>query len=193
MDALLMCGGRGTRLGRGEKPLVRVGEKPMVDRVLDAVSSVAGTVYAVPSPHTPETRDHLAGRVPIVDAEGKGYVEDLTDALARVERPVLTVTADLPLLNSADVRAALEAHEGIGEGSLTVCVPVERKRELGVSVGTSFCHEGKRVVPTGLNVVGKLGERVWVTDHLGLAVNVNRSRDLQVASVVSSERFSSSR
>jgi adenosylcobinamide-phosphate guanylyltransferase len=181
-----MCGGRGTRLAHGEKPLVEVGGKAMIDRVIDAVSPVVDTIYAVPSSHTPETRTHLASRVPIIDTEGEGYVEDLTQALSRVERPVLTVTADLPLLQTADVRAALAAYSG---GSLTVCVPVARKRALGVSVGTRFDYEGEQVAPTGLNVVDEGGERVWVTDRVGLAVNVNRSGDLQVASVVSSERF----
>jgi adenosylcobinamide-phosphate guanylyltransferase len=181
-----MCGGRGTRLGRGEKPLVEIDGKPMIDRVLDAVSPVVDTVYAVPSIHTPETRVHLDGRVPIIDTCGTGYVEDLSVALDSVELPVLTVTADLPLLQPADVRAVLEAYH---EGSLTVCVPVARKRALGASVDTSLNHEAKRVAPTGLNVVGEGKESVWVTNRLGCTLNVNRARDLSVVSTVSSERF----
>ncbi|MEM4781120.1 MAG: NTP transferase domain-containing protein [Halalkalicoccus sp.] len=181
-----MCGGLGTRLGRGEKPLVEVDGEPMVDRVIDAISPVAGTVYAAPSPHTPETRAHLDGRVRVVETPGDGYVPDLSAALDRLGTPALTVTADLPLLTPADVRAALAAYES---GSLTVCVPVERKLELGVSVDTSFIREGREVAPSGLNVVGDGDERVWVSDRLGLAVNVNRLGDLQIASVVTSERF----
>lgn len=176
-----MCGGRGTRLGMGEKPLVKVGGKAMVDRVIEAVSPVAGTVHAAPSPHTPETRTHLDGRVPVVETLGAGYVDDLSHALARVGRPVLTVTADLPLLTPADVRLALDAYES---GSLTVCVPVERKRELGVSVDTGFDHGGRRVAPTGLNVVNEGPESIRTLDRIGLAVNVNRSRDLQVSEVM---------
>lgn len=186
MDALLMCGGRGTRLGMGEKPLVEVGGEPMVDRVLEAVSPVVDTVFAAPSPQTPRTRSHLEGRVRIVETPGEGYVADLTEALARVGRPVLTVTADLPLLRSGDVRAALDTHES---GSLAVCVPVERKRELGVSVDTSREHGGREVAPAGLNVVGTGSESVRVLDRIGLAVNVNTCSDLHVASAVISERF----
>lgn len=186
MDALVICGGRGTRLGMGEKPLVEVGGEPMVDRVLDAVTPVAETVYAVPSPQTPGTRTHLEGEVRIVDTPGEGYVEDLSRALSRVERPVLTVAADLPLLRTADVRAALAAY---GKGSLTVCVPVERKRALGVSVEAGFDHGGRRVAPSGLNVVGTGDDSVRVLDRIGLAANVNRLRDLRVARAVISERF----
>ncbi|MFC6904722.1 NTP transferase domain-containing protein [Halalkalicoccus tibetensis] len=181
-----MCGGRGTRLGMGEKPLVEAGGRAMVDRVLSAVAPAVEDVYAAPSPHTPETRAHLEGRVPIVETPGEGYVADLSYALERVGRPVLTVTADLPCLRSADIRAALGAWEA---GSLTACVPVERKRELGVSVDTSFEHDGREVAPTGLNVVGEGSDQVWVSERTGLAVNVNRLRDLEVASIVTSERF----
>lgn len=40
MPALLLCGGRGTRLdGEQEKPLVSVGDRPMVGRVLEALDA----------------------------------------------------------------------------------------------------------------------------------------------------------
>ena len=40
MPALLLCGGRGTRLGgEREKPLVSVGDRPMVGRVLEALDA----------------------------------------------------------------------------------------------------------------------------------------------------------
>ncbi|WP_394348666.1 NTP transferase domain-containing protein [Halovivax sp.] len=40
MDTLVMCGGRGTRLdAEVEKPLFEVGDRPMIDRVLDALSA----------------------------------------------------------------------------------------------------------------------------------------------------------
>lgn len=181
-----MCGGRGTRLGMGEKPLVEVGGTPMVDRVLDAVSPVVETVHAAPSTHTPETRAHLAGRVPIIETPGSGYVEDLSRALNALDPPVVTLTADLPCLLPGDVRAALDGYDG---GSRTVCVPVERKRTLGVSVGTRFEHDGRALAPTGMNVVGEGAEAVRTVDRVGLAINVNEPADLAVAERVASERF----
>lgn len=181
MDALVMCGGRGTRLDAGaEKPLVRVGDRPMVDRVCGALAtSRAGTTYAAVSPHTPDTERHLAGTRPLVATPGEGYVSDLRAALAddRVERPVLTVAADLPLLDGAVVDGVLDAH---GRGSLTVAVPVERKRALGVSADATFTHEGATVAPAGVNVVGG-EEATLVVDDDRLAVNVNRPGDLRVA------------
>jgi adenosylcobinamide-phosphate guanylyltransferase len=188
MDALLMCGGRGTRLrpavGDTEKPLVRVGGQPMVDRVADALqASQVETVVAAVSPATPETAAHLADRegVRLVETPGEGYVEDLTTGLETVETPVVTVTADLPLLNDTLVDRAIEA---AGGDSLAVCVPRSLVASVGASADTTVDHDGESVVPTGLNVVGDGRDRRVVWDTERLAVNVNRPRDLRCAEAV---------
>ena len=177
-----MCGGRGTRLDAPvEKPLFEVGGTPMVDRVLAALeSSRVERVRAVVSPHVPATRRHLAARsVGIIDAPGDGYVEDLSRALERVDGPVLTVAADLPLLDGPAVDRVLAAHEG---GSLTACVPAARKRELGVSADTTFARDGRELAPTGVNVVAEGdADTVHVTCDARLAVNVNRQSDAAAA------------
>ena len=176
-----MCGGRGTRLDRGEKPLFEVGGDPMVDRVLAALEgSRVDRVHAVTSPHVPETAAHLDGRVPRIEAAGEGYVADLADALESVDNPVLTVVSDLPLLSASVVDRTLSAHDG---GSLTVCVPTALKRALGVSADSTREQDGRRLSPTGLNVVGG-DERVYVSYDARLAVNVNRPADAEVAEVL---------
>lgn len=181
MDALLFCGGKGTRLDAPvEKPLFEVGGVAMVDRVLAALDgSRAEEVYPVVSPHAPATRAHLEGR-PCLDAPGDGYVADLEFALAddRVEVPVLTVAADLPLLVPDAVGTVLDAHDA---GSLAVYVPASLKRDLGVSVDTTFERRGLELAPTGINVVGDGRDETYVTEDHRLAVNVNRTRDAAVA------------
>jgi adenosylcobinamide-phosphate guanylyltransferase len=170
-----MCGGRGTRLGTAtEKPLVTIGGEAMVDRVLDALAaSRIESVYAVTSPAAPETAAHVDS--PTIETPGDGYVADLQRALSddRVTRPVLTVAADLPLLDGDAVDTVCEQ----AQETLTVAVPVGRKRALGVSVDTQFRHGGVAVTPAGINVVGDGPERVWVTRDLRFAVNVNHSED----------------
>ena len=185
MDALLMCGGEGTRLGPSvgdtEKPLVTVGGEPMVDRVVDALeASQVETVVAAVSPATPGTAARLAdrGRVQLVETPGDGYVDDLTAALAAVETPVVTVTADLPLLTGGLVDRAIET---AGGASLAVCVPRSLVASVGASADTTVDHKGETVVPTGLNVVGPGPDRrvVWATERL--ACNVNRPSDRRIA------------
>jgi adenosylcobinamide-phosphate guanylyltransferase len=176
-----MCGGRGTRLGGDvEKPLVAVGGTPMVDRVCAALAaSRVGTVHAAVSSRAPATRDHLrSADVHVVETPGEGYVADLTAALDRIGRPALTVAADLPLLTAETVNPVLDA----GSGSITVAVPVALKRRLGVSVDTAFDHGGRRLAPTGVNVVAAgTDDDIYERDDPRLAVNVNRPPDLRVA------------
>ncbi|MEA1932288.1 MAG: NTP transferase domain-containing protein [Euryarchaeota archaeon] len=185
MDGLLMCGGEGTRLrpavGDTEKPLVAVDDRPMVEHVVEALQeSRVESVVAAVSPATPETAARLADRegVRLVETPGEGYVADLATALDVVEQPVVTVTSDLPLLTGGLVDRAIEAADG---ESLAVCVPRSLVEQVGASVDTTVDHDGKRVVPTGLNVVGPGADRrvVWSAERL--AINVNRPVDLRRA------------
>lgn len=200
----MLCGGKGTRLSvEGEKPLLEIGGVPMIDRVLGALAeSQVEEIYAVGSPAVPDTAAHLhetdgggrrestsrpaaTGRAPAVEyieAAGEGYVADLTTALERVETPVLSVAADLPLLAGEAIDSVLSAYDG---GSMTVCVPTEQKRELGVTVDSTTEYDGTTVTPTGVNVVGDPEpETILMTTDTRFAVNVNRPRDAWVAEVL---------
>lgn len=171
-----MCGGKGTRLDSdAEKPLFEVGGRPMVERVREALAaSRVDTTYAVVSPHAPATREYLDGVCPTIETPGEGYVSDLLAALGRdaVETPVLTVAADLPLLEGEVVNRVLDA----ADGSTSVRVPAALKHQLGVS-----CDEDGAWVPTGVNVVGDDEDTVYRSYDACLAVNVNRRRDAAVA------------
>jgi adenosylcobinamide-phosphate guanylyltransferase len=197
-----MCGGRGTRLDADvEKPLFEVAGRPMVDhaRAALAASSIE-TTYAVVSPHSPATREYLDGDLPLLDTAGEGYVPDLLEALDAVETPVLTVAADLPLLEAEVVNDVLAR----SEGSTSVRVPRALKEQLGVSVDSdgndgddggdgsgsgggadSYDGESGRAdsawVPTGLNVVADDADSVVRSYDARLAVNVNRRSDAAVA------------
>lgn len=182
-----MCGGRGTRLEADrEKPLVRIGGTPMVDRVLEALeSSRVGTIYAAVSPNASETAEHLAGdpRATLVETPGEGYVDDLLVALeGPLELPILTVAADLPLLSGPAVDRVLErtrARREDGRESATVCVPVALKRRLGASVEST---RSPHLAPTGVNIVGdSVTDMTYVSYDPRLAINVNRPEDARIA------------
>ena len=178
MDALVMCGGEGTRLDDpAEKPLFEVAGTPMVEPVITALSgSSVDETYAAVSPNAPGTRRFLAGRCELVETPGEGYVEDLSTALEALSSPVLTVAADLPLLEADVVDRVLNAAPP--EGSLTVCTPLALKERLGVTVE----RERGGIVPTGLNIV-RTGDadEVYTTYDARLAVNVNTRSDAAVA------------
>lgn len=174
-----MCGGQGTRLDADvEKPLFEVAGRPMVDHVRDALAeSHVESTYAVVSPHAPETRAHLADHLSIIETAGDDYVADLQVALEAVETPVLTVAADVPLLEATVVNDILDA----ADGSTSVRVPRALKALLGVSAdeggkGDQNCDW----VPTGVNVVGDDEDDIHHSYDARLAVNVNRVPDAAV-------------
>lgn len=181
-----MCGGKGTRLeSPREKPLHPVDGAAMIDRVLAGLeASAVETVFAAVSPNAPETSEHLerAGGVRTIETAGEGYVTDLLAVLEHpaIEPPVLTIAADLALLEGSVVDRILARH-GDSAASRTVCVPAALKRRLGVSVDTRL-ESAPHLAPTGVNVVGNSEESMTeVSYDPRLAVNVNRLEDARIA------------
>lgn len=188
MDALVMCGGLGTRLDADvEKPLFEVCGAPMLDHVLAALDEAAeiDRVHAAVSPFAPETAAHLRAHdrpLSVVETPGDGYVTDIGVALDRVGEPAVTTAADLPLLAPAHVAGAVAAHREAGGDSVTVCVPAALKRLLGLTADTTRTGDGRELAPTGLNVVGTTdAEETMLRYDARLAVNVNRLEDAAVA------------
>jgi len=152
----------------------------MIEHVLAALDeSRIERIYAAVSPATPGTAALLASReVTVIETPGEGYVADLGAALDDIRTPVLTVTADLPLLAAEHVDRLIDDYEG---HSLSVCVPLAVAEEMAASVETTVDHDGSAVVPTGLNVVGNSGDRRVVWADRRLALNVNRPADRRQA------------
>lgn len=177
-----MCGGRGTRLDTPrEKPLVKVGGRPMIEHVVTAcMESELDAVAAAVSPHVPATRAFLSElSVEVIDTPGDGYVADLDRALEGLDDPVLTVAADLPLLEARVIDRILAIHQ---DGSCTVCIPEAVKDLLGTSIDHTWERCGQTVVPSGLNVVSPgAADAVHVSYDVRLAINVNRPRDVRIA------------
>ena len=193
VTALVMAGGKGSRMAlAGEKPLLKVGGKPIIEHVLAALKS-AGKVDAVAvavSDYTPETAKHAAKfGVTVVQTPGKEYVFDMGCAVRALKlRSVLAVAADLPLLTGEIIDDIVTCYERCGKPTLTVAVPISAKAKLGVGVEYAFEVGGERVVPAGINVLdGNLIDEAWleqevcVVDKVEVALNVNTVRELGIA------------
>lgn len=91
-----MCGGEGSRLKAGEKPLFVVCGKRLVDHSLEELADFE--VVAVTSPKCPKTEKYLRSLgVEVYRARGSGFVEDYVEACRslQIREPVLIVSADL--------------------------------------------------------------------------------------------------
>lgn len=109
--AIVLAGGLGTRLGGVHKPGLRVGDRTLLDRVLDAVPGadpviVVGPPQPVP-PGTVLTRE---------DPPGGGPVAALAAGLAALDGPstVAVLAADLPFLTADIVAGLIDACTGDG-------------------------------------------------------------------------------
>ena len=196
VTALVMAGGKGTRMKlREEKPMVKVGGKPMIQHVLDAlrkVGEVDEIVVAV-SKHTPRTAEAMERfSVKVLETPGKDYVSDVQYAVKKLKlNIVLTISADLPLVTNEIIDEVIECYERCGKPALVVVVPAEVRERFGLEVDYIFEEKGRRLVPTGINLIdgrrideAELEEEVWVIDREEVAMNVNTSKDLEIV-----ERF----
>ena len=201
VTALVMAGGKGTRMQiREEKPLIKVCGKPVIEYVIGALErakKIDGIIVAT-SACTPKTAKYLSSfPVKVVDTPGKDYVSDMGYASQKHKLGVfLAIAADLPLVTAEVLDAIVERYELCCKPALTVAVPLETKKRLGMCVEYSFKMDDKDVVPVGINVIdGRkrygdewLDQDIYLLDLEELAVNINTVKELQLAEQLLSNR-----
>ncbi|MFL6072349.1 MAG: molybdenum cofactor guanylyltransferase [Mycobacteriales bacterium] len=109
-DAVILAGGRGSRLGGVDKPALEVGDRTLLERVLAAVTGAGRVVVAGPAAPPPAI-------VVREEPPGAGPVAALAAALPEVTAPVvLVLAADLPFLTErhcARLRSALRGDAAV--------------------------------------------------------------------------------
>jgi adenosylcobinamide-phosphate guanylyltransferase len=196
VTALLMAGGEGSRLKAvGEKPLLKVGGKLMIELVLEALKGaekVEDIIVAV-SKHTPKTAAFARNdSLKVLQTPGRGFCLDARYAIKKLRlKTVLTICADLPLVTSEFIDKVLTHYEQSKKPALTVMAPLETYTKFGLTADYVFTIKGRKLVPVGINVVdGKrikekvLDEEILVVDDERVVVNVNTSEDLRIAEIM---------
>ncbi len=188
MDALVMAGGKGTRLNMGEKPLVRLLGRPLIDYVISSLEdSLAGRIFVAATENVPLTREWAKERgLEVVDTPGIGFVADMVCGVERagVTKPILIIMADLPLITSDLIDEVVDIYEQRPEPALSTHTPLHLHGRLGRRPDSLFNYQGQLIVPVGINVLD--GARIkeeqedfhLVMERMELAVNVNTSDDL---------------
>jgi adenosylcobinamide-phosphate guanylyltransferase len=193
VTALVMAGGRGLRLGiPEEKPMIKVGGKPMIQRVVEALKSaskVEDIVVAV-TEHTPKTAAFVRGMsIKVLQTPGEGFCSDVKYAVKTLNLGVvLVIGADLPLISSDIIDMIITHYEQCRKPALTVMAPLEIYTRLGLSVSYIFEINGKKLVPLCINMIDgrmineeKLDEEILVIEDEKAIVNVNTLNDLKIA------------
>ena len=189
-----MAGGLGTRLKMGEKPMVRLLGRPLIDWVTSALGeSIIDRVFVAATSSVPETMRWAEEEgLDVVETPGEGYVPDMIYAVeeAGIDEPVLIVMADLPLLRGDVLNGIIKVYYEVSEPALSVHVPLEIYRRIGTKPDALFNYRGRFIVPSGVNIL--LGSRIrfeqedyhLILDRIELAVNVNSPGDLAICEAV---------
>jgi len=185
-----MAGGRGSRLKMGEKPLVTLFGRPLIEYVTTALqdSSVQRILVAT-TDNVPKTREWAEEReLRVIETAGRGFVADMVSAIqaARIIDPVLIIMADLPLVTSDLIDDIIEIYEERPEPALSTHTPLGLHSRLGRRPDSLFNYRGQLIVPSGINVLDgadiekEQEDFHLIMERMELAVNVNVAEDLKL-------------
>jgi len=185
-----MAGGRGSRLKMGEKPLVTLFGRPLIEYVALALEdSSVDRIFVATTDNVPRTKKWAAHRgLSVIETGGYGYVADMIEAVknAEVQDPIMIIMADLPLVTSDLIDEIIEVYEELPEPALSTHTPLDLHSRLGRRPDSLFNYQGRLIVPAGINVLdGSEIEKEQEDFHLileriELAVNVNVAGDLML-------------
>ncbi len=204
MDAIIMAGGFGSRLGMGEKPCVELLGKPLISYVIDALqdTGAVGDIYVAVSPATPDTASFVEneydGEVQVIPTGGGNYVGDMVYAVkaACITEPLLILMADIPLLTPELLERIIEDYKVCGKPAMSIFSPISVCKSLGIRPDTVFNWDGKLIVPSGINILDGSDvdhEQEYVSlvmDDVELALNINTVEDLKRCKEILLERRS---
>lgn len=184
VTALIMAGGKGSRMQSPlEKPLVPIKDKPMIESIIRALEDAEkiDNIIVATTKNTPQTEKFLKNRgIKTIRTPGKGYVSDLEFIISKLksDQVLLTITADLPLINSSTLDYVVEKYESCGKPALCVAVPPEIFKRYNLKPSLEF--EG--IIPSGLNILRCINkqqeEEVLLISKIELALNINSQDDI---------------
>ena len=196
MLALIMAGGAGLRLNLGEKPLVSILGKPMIEYVIAAFRDCRYETVIATSCQTPYT-DNWARALgyDCIRTSGTDYIRDLHEAVEMlgIDGPFFTCVSDIPCLLPDHVRSVCSSYFDSAGEALSVWVPVSCMSE-GRDHNFVRSVDGTDACPAGINIIrGDLIARSQDEVELlvrsrDLAFNVNTREDLELVRAYLSDR-----
>ena len=175
----------------GEKPLVKLFGRPLIDYVVSALlDSSADRIFVAATENVPHDQKMGFGKRVwvLLTRKGKGFVTDMVEAVekAGVIQPILIIMADLPLITPDLIDEIMETYEERPEPALSTHTPLNLHGRLGRRPDSLFNYQGQLIVPSGINILDGADIREEQEDYhlimerIELAVNVNVVEDLKL-------------
>ncbi|AEF95647.1 Conserved hypothetical protein CHP00454 [Methanotorris igneus Kol 5] len=179
-----MAGGKGSRMGYVEKPLIEINGKYMIDYVVEALlQSNVEKIFVAVSKNTPKTEQYIKEKydeikdIILIKTSGNGYVEDLNQAIKYFSSPFLVISSDIPTIKPKTINNIINYYlhiKGINNKVEALCVMVKKDNYPG-----NPTMEIKGYIPAGINIISpKSGEQIeeaMVVDEV--LINVNTWED----------------
>jgi adenosylcobinamide-phosphate guanylyltransferase len=189
MLALIMAGGSGSRLNMGEKPLVRILDRPMIDYVIQAFNRSGCAPVVVVSPHTPVTRNWCrAHGIDVCTSSGAGYIPDLIEAVNALgeKYPLFTSVSDIPCITPPIIHKIRDKYQVSGRDACSTWVSARLCERSGCRTYIRETIDGEPASPAGINILrGELimeeqDELKLLMHEKQLAFNINTREDLRI-------------
>jgi len=190
MYALIMAGGSGSRLNRGEKPLISICGRPMISYVIDAFCAGGFDPVVAASSKTPMTMNWCRAQgIAFCKAEGRGYIEDMISAVENLDeqRPLFVSVSDIPCITAHVIRQIADTYHMSGKDACSAWVPADLLQSCKGEISYKEKINGIEACPAGINILrGDLilqpqEELQILLRDPGLALNVNTRADLAKA------------
>ncbi len=189
MIALVMAGGKGTRMNSDSEKLLLNYKKPVILHVIDALkdSKCFEKIIAITSPNSPKTQELLEeSGIEIIKTAGKGYVQDLNSVLSSIDNDVLVTSGDLPFLDE-DILKQIVAKYNIEKIWTSFVVTKEFLESLGLSSEFEITVDNNSCILTGISLVDTkkinsfdaIKENYEVLDDKRIAFNLNTVSDYE--------------
>lgn len=134
MIAVVMAGGRGSRLGGAEKAMLDICGSPLIERVIKPLSN--HKIIIAVSPNAPNTiRWCMRHELDTVMTSGDDYSLDLGVLMRIIRKPFLVMPVDLPFIYEAVLKFE------------------ERAMHLDASIITLLVHRNGGEEPIGISLI----------------------------------------
>lgn len=200
--SVIMCGGKGSRLKKHyqtEKTMIKLGNKRMVEYILDSLKNTDCFFKIVvnTTKNTARTKSFLSKKykkhvpdIEFCETAGKGYALDLKSLIMKYNDYIIfVVSADLPLLSTYDIKSILRSCK-FQYPSYSIIIEKNFVESLGITPSVSFMYRNKEYCYSGIGIFNpikildledNIPERFIIQNLIGVAVNVNEKTDLEVA------------